>query len=216
MPGFAFAAAGNRPNVPRLRDAGGSVITTQIVCDGNSLTYGSGTSSPATESWPYQMWASLTSTAGVQLWNFGVAGQTTAQMSSDAVSQIDARYDQAYARNLLCVQEGTNSLQAYLSAASALADFKAYCQARRQRGWYVIALTMIDFTAASVTQQMKDDFNTGIRDSGNLGVYWDAVADVAASQASLTGKYVDNFHLNSSGYAVLAGVVKAVVQPLIA
>jgi lysophospholipase L1-like esterase len=109
----------------------------QIICDGNSITqsvYGPETS------YPRQLEDLLNRSGyGVAVLNIGVSGQATAHMLNDAVRQIDRRYDPTRP-NLLIAKEGGNHIYYGATVQEAYAAFAAYCAARRNAGFQVIAI----------------------------------------------------------------------------
>lgn len=78
-----------------------------IICDGNSLTYGYGVN-PSTESYPALLAGmSPLSTNGATVTNFGVNAQTTPMMIADAASQVDVTYNPAV-QNIVVFSEIIN------------------------------------------------------------------------------------------------------------
>lgn len=206
------------------------VVDTIIVCDGNSLTFGTGATNP----YPAQLYTLLGGgvTRGIQnktsslhagsgnppntCLNFGVSGQTTAQMSKDAQMTIDWPWFNTTAypkRRILVAWEGTNSIAgAGLTAAQAWADFQTYCRDRVTAGWYVIACTMI--TYAGCNETVRSDYNNFIK-GGTIGTDFHAVCNVGADNR-IYPTFVDPFHLNATGYSYVAQDVAAVIAPLLA
>jgi hypothetical protein len=112
----------------------------QVIFDGNSLTRGYGAST--SNDYPSQTLRLLGSQWTGQ--NFGVDGQTTAQMASDAATQIDPLYNTTnYAQNVLVAWEVTNDLYFGGDATNAYNRFVSYCQARRAAGFKVVVLTVL-------------------------------------------------------------------------
>ena len=118
---------------------GEGVITSvvrQLIFDGNSLTAGLGSTGGRT--YPAQVLSQLPMYDGT---NFGVNGQTTTQMASDAASQIDPLVSPA---NILIAWEIRNEIVVGGATAQQAYDrFVSYCQARRAAGWQVIVLTAV-------------------------------------------------------------------------
>lgn len=189
-----------------------------IVFDGNSLTFG--TNASARYNYPEQTYRLL----GVP-WNysgnFGVGGQTTPEMSSDASSQIDTLIKSGHT-NVLVAWEITNDLfwgsnhTTPASPATAIANFKSYCSARRAAGWKVIAVTVLPRSNGDANfESYRATCNAELLNGANIGVNWDVVADIAsdpvlgpAANTANTAIYPDGVHLNDAGYGIVAGIVR--------
>jgi lysophospholipase L1-like esterase len=191
--------------------------TKVVAFDGNSLVRGTGSTNE--QGLPPQV-CDLLGSAWVAP-NLGIPSQTTAQLATDAATRTDPMFaaNASAAKRVLVFWEGTNSLFFGASAATAIADLKSYCQARRAAGWYVVTSTVLPRQDVGVPGSFEADratVNAEIRNGANLGVYWDAVADVAAS-ASLTNPADgvnfagDKVHLTNTGYGVAAAIVAPVV-----
>jgi lysophospholipase L1-like esterase len=162
------------------------------------------------------MFNGLTSTAGVELINRGHAGYTCAQLQALIATELTPLRNSAIARQIVTVQECTNTLQAApQTAAATLTDYKALCAAVKAAGFYTIAITCLNFTASGVTQQKIDDVNTEINNAANIGVSWDAVIDLTGHQSTLNSYYADNFHFTAAGYSLIAGYIRPTIQALI-
>lgn len=189
-----------------------------IVCDGDSLTRGQGSTSGT--GYPTMMQSSLGDTALVV--NLGVDSQTLANMISDGVAQIDTPYASALTRKNICVAwGGTNDLYFGASAATTITRFSDYCSARKTAGLKVIACTIIDRTPAGGSWTAADALtvNTSIR--ANYETYADVLCDLAADSrlsdcTNLTYFQADQVHLTDAGYAVVAELVEAAVNTIIA
>lgn len=197
-----------------------SVPTRNIVFDGNSLVNGSGASS-ARMAFPEQCYRQLQipwNYAG----NYGVGGQTTPEMTADAVPEIDPLIKAAHT-NVCVPWEITNDLfygSDHLTPASpstALTNYKAYCSARISAGWQkVVAVTVLPRSGGDANfESYRATCNTELRNPANIGVYWHAVADVAADpnlgpagSTSNTTYYADGTHLTDVGYAIVSSIVR--------
>ncbi len=110
-----------------------------VVADGNSLTSGATDGEePGDVSYPTQLKTYFATKDWVL--NYGVSGQTTVQMSSDAAAEIDPfgpRIDGGY--NLCLAWEIGNDLAVGGSnTATAETNFQTYCAARQSAGYKVI------------------------------------------------------------------------------
>lgn len=98
---------------------------------------------------------------------------------SARASIIDTDLECPADNHVLCLAVGTNDL-ASTDAATFLTNLKAYCAARRTAGWKVVVGTVLPCTTSGFNAK-RATVNTEIRVAGNLGVYWDAVADQSAN-----------------------------------
>lgn len=152
-------------------DGGGNVqppINTDnlnIVVDGNSYTQGN--LAIGDEPFPtHLMRLSPFNTNGATMTNFGVGGQTTAQMIVDEQSQVFSAFNPSKV-NVLLVVEGGNDIYYNGNVPNCFNNYKIYCNAARAKGFKVIVSTTIPreqstFANASVyeyNEQLKQ-FNT--------------------------------------------------------
>lgn len=208
----------------------GPTIDTIIACDGNSLTYG--TQSTGGNTYPAQLYAALGggTTRGIErgvagalgsgspsatVLNFGVAGQTSAQMIVDAAQTIDWPWCNANAyprKRILVCGEGTNDIaNSGLTAAQAWASFQSYCQARLAAGWYVIACTTLTWSGANET--IRNDYNNLIK-AGTVGTDFSAFCDWDTAGV-VGGDYADGFHLTNAGYGKIASLLATQIAALL-
>lgn len=123
-----------------------------IPCDGNSLTAGTN-DGEETGTWD---WPTRLATLSPFDWviNFGVSGQNTAQMESDATTQIDVyghRIDGG--KNICFAWEIGNHLASGASVATAQSTFQTYCTNRQTAGFDV---AVIDVPYRNVTSNLTD------------------------------------------------------------
>lgn len=193
----------------------------QVVCDGNSLTDGYGSSTGLHTApnnmtgmdYPAQLSRSLST--GFQVLNFGVSGQTTTQMSSDAATQIDPLFNAtAYGQNILVAWEITNDVQnGQVSWPQAYQNFKNYCLARKAAGWKIVVLTVLP------RQYFGPDdviFEVGrIATNTLLRLEWPQYADAIADVGDLAMLRPDGIHTDDAGYGIVATAVKHSIQSLV-
>ena len=187
----------------------------QVIFDGNSLTIGTGATAYTTD-YPTQCAALLgTNYAAI---NFGVAGQTTPQMTADAVAQVDPLYSTPFSK-ILVAWEGTNDIViGGADAATAYANLVTYCQARRAAGYKVIIVTVIKRGPAGAGfETTRNTLNANI--VANWATFADGLADVGAAaqlqnSADTTYYNADGIHLNATGYGVVAAIVKTAVEAI--
>lgn len=187
-----------------------------VLALGNSVTYGVG--STAGNDWPTQ--AATMLSAGFTVRNLGHPGVSTTQMVPLARYEAKSEARGFYDKSIAVVSEFVNDSAQGASTSQAITNFKSYCQALKTSGHLVIATTVhttsfggIDFATV----------NTELRNPANLGVFWDALADVAgtselgsAGAASNATYYADSVHLTDAGYTIWARVVTAAIKTLIA
>lgn len=191
--------------------------TPQVICDGNSLTFGFGTSSTS-NSYPQQLQTLLGGAVVWAVYNFGVNGQTTTQMISDFSTQIAPLYNIYRQKNILVVFEAGNEILANLSSTTVLTNLTNYVSLGKAAGFKVIALTVpkrADLTGGKETT--RQTVNTSIV-SNTIGAdyIYDAAAESAFSNTSNTTYYnVDGVHYTDTGYGVIAAGVNTGINYLI-
>jgi len=207
-----------------------------IVCDGNSLTAGQGSTSGGT--YPNQLiekkpLSSLVSS----ITNKGVGGQTTVDMNADASTDIDSLLS-GTERNILLAWEIRNHLVVDApTLQQAYDEFALYCSNRQAAGWEVVSATLLpswaatyrgDNTVTGYNQLESDrnaintmlrngwgDFSDGIADLAlvdTIGVFgnnesYDYVFDTNNRPTlSVNGRFIDGTHLTNVGYEEVAKV----------
>ena len=187
----------------------------RVIFDGNSMTAAASSTYPA---------ATITALGTLvhSTYNYGVSGQTTAQMVTDGVAQIDSRYITGVSKNVVVAWEITNDLKLGADRATAYANMVAYCQARKNAGFSVVLLTILPRTQVGLPETFEAD-RIAINDliKANYASYASAVADVAADSrigdygdSDDTTYYSDGVHMTEAGYAIVAGIVATTIQAL--
>jgi len=178
-----------------------NLSTHDLVLDGNSLVLNMG--QPGNTA----VYATLGG-AGRAKQNYGIGGQSTINMLSDAASQIDAQYA---ANKLLVVWEVRNDIFFGASVSGALARLAQYCIGRRSVGYRVLVIgclpsiaTPSTYTASEFNQRIVEANRLIRRDWRN---YCDGFVDVEAiaglQNPADTSVYSDGIHLNAAGYSLL-------------
>lgn len=184
-----------------------------LECDGNSLTLGTGGSSP----YPTQLQALLGGAGAWTVFNTGQGGQTTESMVSIANLTVDTLYDATKPKNICVCWEGTNSINvAGDTAAQAYAAMTTYIRGRQAMGFRTIVLTTLPATGVGIIgsfEATRVAYNALVN-ANTAGA--DEVVDVAAdprlqNPSDLTYFSSDQIHLNNTGY----GVVASLVQPAV-
>jgi|GEM_PF-3784291 len=199
------------------------VKTSQLICDGSSITQGTLGDSVPDSDWPSQILAMLRGNWTVH--NLGVQGQDLAAMTADAPTQIDAKINPAAAYKIVVAEGPTNEIYYATggskpgTAASIYADYRAYCTARRAAGYQVIATTVMPRTGAGTPpgfEAMRLAFNALLR----AGAYSfsDAFVDLAAEPRFQTPAdttyFNDLIHLSPAGLAIFAQLVAGAINRL--
>lgn len=197
--------------------------TNLIVFDGNSLVDGTGSSTGVHGAstnfsgmdFPAQL-SRLLGSAGFTYYNFGVAGQNTSNMTSDAATQIDPLYNAANSINILVGWEITNDITLDgQTSQQAYTLYKNYFLARKAKGFKNVVLTVLPrFRAFGNSNQAqfnasRDSINTLIR--AEYKTYAEALADVGDLPIVLT----DQIHTDDTGYAIVAATVADAIRPLL-
>jgi hypothetical protein len=139
--------------------------------------------------------------------NFGVGGQTTLNMLTDAVSQIDSQY---VANKVLIVWEIRNHLVSGVDLPTALSTLSQYCLGRRSAGYRVLVIGCIPTTRTP--PDLSPSFNLLLSEANRLirrdwRNYCDGFVDVEAiaglQNPADTSTYSDGIHLNAAGYSLL-------------
>jgi lysophospholipase L1-like esterase len=184
----------------------------QVIFDGDSRTIG--TTSP----YPTQCMALAGMVAkNYGWWNSGVSGQTVADFSADAATEVDAQRRTTFGSHNICVVwGGVNDANAGASAATIYDRLKTYWAARRVAGFKVLACTEIDAQDAGRNSvgwhsTLYPALNTLIKSNATL---YDALIDLGADShlqdaTNTTYFNADKVHLTDTGYGVVAGLVAA-------
>lgn len=189
-----------------------------VVCDGNSLTAGSGSTAPQ-YTYPNQLREMLGGSTLVNLFNFGVHGQTTPMMIADAATQVDPLYLAEHRANILVAWEIRNHMVGDGATKEvAYASYVSYCQARLAAHYSVCAVTVLPSSGLNNTDRAW--VNNQIR--ANYLTFATVLADVAAdpdmgpdgANLNLTYYTADQIHITDLGYTKIATIVYNAIDPL--
>jgi len=199
-----------------------------IVFDGDSLTYGVGSTSSLT--YPNQLLALLTGGAPYYAnWNTAIGG-------SSAGTILSSRYDAtvaplraiAFPKDIYAVWSGTNDLGGGVSGATLYTTLKGIWAKARADGRKVIAFTITPRSGTGVSagfETQRGIVNTAIRSDPTL---YDGLVDVAAdSRIGDAGDELDatyyvtdgdggHVHFNNTGYGVIAALARPVFEAVLA
>lgn len=194
----------------------------EIDFDGNSLTAGQGAT--AGMDYPSQLIALLTTLGitGISWNNFGVGGQTTAAMASDAASQVDTQITSGV-QNILFAWEIGNDIYFNGNVSTAQTAFANYCTARRAAGWKVIVFTLTPRNQSSSFGDSISAYNAKLTSANTwLRANWtsfaDGIVDIAADSRmddyTDSTYFSDGIHYTNAGYGVAAELGQTVLLSL--
>lgn len=182
-----------------------------VVCDGNSLTAGTGSTGGNT--YPAQL-ATLIN-AGDIVVNLGVSGQTTTMMLSDAAAQLAANYNAVASTNICVPWEGTNDLAVSFMPPRRSIDLLAqYATIAIGVGYdRIIVPTILPRDVAGTFEVDRQTWNTLLRREQRYAhVLCDVASDGRIGDAGDnldTTYYSDGTHMNNTGYGIIAVAVYA-------
>lgn len=193
-----------------------------MVFDGDSLTFGY---PDATTSYPIQLNALLPAPSYDRVMvNVASSGLTLAMIVARA-ALVDAIFYTPAGKKILTIWGGTNDMGVAegVSGAVAYARLVSYCNSRRAAGWKVVVLTCLPRTWPGDPvdfETQRTAFNTLIR--ANWATFADALCDVALdSRIGIDGDQLDptyfkgdKTHLQPAGYAIIAALVKPILEAL--
>lgn len=193
-----------------------------IICDGDSLT--SGTGSTGGNTYPNQL-ITLLGSSNYEVINDGTGGHKITDLLSGA-STID-EYITTIARpkNYYIGWAGTNDI--YTSGTDAAVCYSNYVSllsGRRSSGTKVIACTLLPRTNTSTPsyqEHQRQQLNAMIRQ--NWYSFADALADfgndpiigLAGSEMDTAYYDTDRVHMTNSGYAIIASIAKTALLSII-
>lgn len=186
-----------------------------ILCDGNSLTYGTNSTNPGgSTAWPAVMKSANAALSAYDVMNLGFPGKAGVTMLGHLDGRILSDYDSGRAKQFYVYWEGINNMGQWVTRGDAglLADIRDACLAARNRGYKVVVCTVLPWASDGLcggfnTQRLT--LNTSIRTAVANG-WADAVADLASNpnlSTTTNGTYfsqVDFTHLTDAGYADVA------------
>jgi lysophospholipase L1-like esterase len=194
------------------------LVTLNIVFDGNSLTAGVGGSQPYSINCVQSL---INSQYSVISSNFGVSGQTTVQMISDANSQIDGAYDPSKNYNIVVCWEGINDLYFGATITQAYNNLVTYCLGRKAKGYKVVICTLTprqntgtpanqETNRLAVNQLILTNWKTfadavaNIGDNIPMGLYASCTNSIYYSSSDLV-------HFTDVGYNIMAGIASTAI-----
>lgn len=196
-----------------------------LVCDGNSITAGTGSSSNAEFAWPPVLMAALSANQAQhpdKYWsqkNVAVAGHTTQQRTAAFATSVQPQYNPAYARNIVTFFEVRNDVVTNaVTLEQAITNVQAYVTQARLNGWEVMLATVPpNTTTTNNVNTIIPLFNTWLRDNPSWSDFpiVDLAADPSLDDATDTNFFnVDQLHPNDAGYVVAASVFQDVIEAI--
>lgn len=178
-----------------------------VVCFGNSLTFGIGASNEDRYSYPAQLASLMGGRATVS--NVGSPGiETDEMLASSAVARM------ARANNVMVLWEGGNHIQqSDVSSATALAAYSTLIDQCLSLGWYgpIVGPTITNRTSFSASHLTAvSEFNAAIQASPTTYGLTHTV-DLAAI-GSLDPPADDGTHFDDDQYGTIAAAIQPVVE----
>lgn len=227
-----FTAIGYSQSRPPAMQVTRPAPNTWLVCHGDSITFGAGLLSPATQTYPALVWqAAITAhpTLAFGLWAFGINGQGFSyvyppssdfpNLTVDAVNRVDPVLPMS-GTHYLVIFAGTNDI--FLNnktGTEAGALNLTYIDARIAAGWPAANIcvgTMLPRQNAHEAD--RTTYNGLIRSNAVLRGY--KVCDFAANSTigdagdeNNTTYYSDTIHPTAAGQVIIAGVISAALFP---
>lgn len=209
----AFAGGGVLSAAPDTRDL-------KIVCVGNSLTVGFGTTYPYPDILSAQLNAGGKTTTVV---NAGHNGEGTDQLATRVATEIDTEHDASRAC-VLVLQEVLNDLAwDSTTAATAYQHVIDYVDALADSGWYVIVLTPTPAQGAGMSgtyETRRQDFLALVAADPTFSGRVDAIVDTGNDPrlADPTNAYwynADAIHFKDVSNGVVAALAIAAIRSIL-
>lgn len=177
----------------------------QVLCAGDSITYGFGLTHD--ETWSWQAWRA--DTADWRLVNCGVNGDTIADLTGDAAAHDNLKMTGD--RNVFMVTIGRNNVTIADNSATVYSDLVTYISGRVAAGWEVWVGTLV--TSNASYQPTIRALNERIRGNVGSGIVADAGASHVVDFGSIPGLadtavatvtyFPDGVHPNAAGAALM-------------
>lgn len=197
----------------------------EVVCDGNSLVAGSG--STAGNTYPEQLKALLDAQYGADVipcWNFGVPSTTTVDRQNSFKQSTGSVLGKN--NNTLIMWELTNDIATGTTGTQAIANYQAYkAYVIAQKGCRVVLSTAIPRYSFSAPQNVEkavaNDYYVAQYpiSTSNAYVWKNSAGDyclmlhlIPELQTNNATYYADGVHLKDAGYALIAAVAYACLR----
>jgi lysophospholipase L1-like esterase len=186
----------------------------RIVAVGDSLTLGSGASTPYTSLITYPTWNGQAFTVS----NVGVAGRYLRDMARLAYANLNPLFANEGGLNIAVVWGGINDLASLgASPEDTYSRLRAFCGRLRSLGWRVVVCTLVSRVTYDTQRATCNGY---VR--GNWPLFADALADLGANasigaagaHSNTTYFQGDGIHLTDAGLAIVAGLVQTELTTL--
>ena len=141
-----------------------------------------------------------------------MGGQTTAQMASDASTQVDAVFDPS-CYNILIFLEGRNQMSVGSTPTESAFQTLSYCAQRRSRGFYVLVMDTLPSNESSFQASLLS-YNEIVRSGWKnyADAYLDCRRDIPQIQ---TGAMLpDGIHPSATGHCYIAAAVCSAISSI--
>jgi len=190
----------------------------QVVCHGDSLTWGSNASSGGGTATGTTYPGVIAQTLGPdwRVTNVGTGGWTVDLLTGEAPRKVDPLFDTSLSKNILIIFAGTNDLGGrHETAKEAFDKLTAYCSARKAvHPWKILVVTP---PVAAYPRVYPPDFDSQMVQYDalirrNWKSFADGIIDVAADPRfgapgaeynTAFFKASDHTHLTDAGYSIV-------------
>lgn len=187
-----------------------------IVCAGNSLTFGFLLADRSKQSYPAQLGSSYVAQRfRISVLNKGVNGMTTQQMIA-AAPAIDALYKPGVKSVCIAWEIGNDIWFNGTAGPVAYSNFVSYCLARKAKGWFVVVITVPPRNATSAFGDTPAQYMAKVNSANGLllanGIaFCDVLVNINSIPELATVNPVyyfpDNIHLRENGYRLLVDLL---------
>lgn len=204
-----------------LSVSGTATTLPNIIFDGDSLTYGTGSTDGL--DYPAQTITLLGGSSAYDSTNIGVASEKIETMVTNAPNIVDITYASYRDDNFVLIWGGTNDLYFEADDTTVYDYIVSYAEARKNEGFKVAVFTILPRSAGSMPENFETyrlSVNTMLR--ANWEAFADALVDVAGdsrigdSGDELDTTYYsgDKVHLNNTGYGIVASLAETAINQM--
>jgi lysophospholipase L1-like esterase len=185
----------------------------QIVCHGDSLTYGSFLQDPTTQCFPVQLNSILGSSWDI--YNQGLAGEPLSFLLGVAFERIDPLYRSFRSQNWVIIWAGVNDMLGFNPStpdtpAVVYNNLKTYCNQRKAIGFKVMVATLPPSSYAGTAASYESSrlsFNSMVR--ANYISFADEILDIGGDHnlgnpANTATNTIDGLHFNATSCLTIA------------
>lgn len=192
------------------------VLEKNILCLGNSLTWGYRLSDPATQSYPAQLQVLLPIDS---VFNKGINGITTEQMQGRLSTDVYPFYDSGKNNIVIAWEIGNDIYFNGTTAAAAYNNFVTYCDSVKAHGFKVVVINLpyrnnyyylgnlITPGGDDTTQYTAKINSVNTLLKNNWRSFADKFVKVPFTSYDTTDYIFDHIHLTEAGYAKIDSVI---------